>query len=913
MPDRPAALTSLACSDCRGEAFLIDQHGRARSCPRCGQLGLVALVDGELVTYREQFSRTALQLERLHTLLRAILDGLAVAIGLSGLFVLVREYVTAQVSLPELPSFLFSQRPALAYFWFSVLVDLYAFYRLEVETSPPVRLRPRPPTAEGLPVSFEALRQQPVTELTGALSRAGRLVIRTAWDLAHRLQVPFVDDRHLFSALLGQGSVGQVFARLGMAPQTVADRASRLLARGRTVEPALGRTVRERVILAYAEARATRHRAIEPLDLLVAVSQSEGRVRDLLDDLGVDTRRLRHVVAWLRINEELRRRWQGFRARAALKPKGIMDRAMTAQATPVLDQFSHDLTALAKVGALPLTVNREPEMAAVLRALEGKANAVLVGNPGVGKTAIVEGIAQRMVTEELPEVLQDKRLVSLSVASLVAGATAMGELEQRFTEILDEVVKAGNVVLFIDNLQNLVGVSSTGGQTLDLSGILAQALSDRRFFVVATTTVQDYSRYIERSGALLSTFEKVEVNELDREGTILVLEAKAGQIEAKHKVLLTYDALEQTVAYADRYLHERFEPQKSIDLLDEVAVAAHRRQGKAALVTAEDVAAVVSEKTHIEVRKVTEGEREKLLHLEERIHRRIVGQDEAVKAVAAALRRARAELRDPKRPIANFLFLGPTGVGKTELAKTVTAVYFGDESSLVRLDMSEYQDPASVYRLIGSPPGFGATEGYLTQAIRRQPFTLVLLDELEKAHPDILNLFLQVMDEGRLTDSAGRTVDFTNAIIIATSNAGTEIIQERLEAGASVEAIKTELVNEQLRRFFRPEFLNRFDGIIVFTPLSQIEIEQIASLLLGQVAEQLEQRGIHLRATQTAVTELAQAGFDPVFGARPLRRAIQERVDNSLANYLLTGKLGRRDVAVLEPGGVIRVEKATAI
>ncbi len=914
MATAPPSITFLACPECSGRGFLIEQRGKTIPCPRCGSVGTVSVVDGELLAYREQYSRASLKLERLHGLARAIVDGAFVVFGLVGFLVGLLEFRAAQSTFGSFEEFFLLQTPGMFVFWLSLLGDLYVFYRLEQESARPKKLRDQRRILEAPPESFESIGNQPVLDVATAFSRGTRTVVKHAWEMADRLGHRAVADRHLFSALLSQPVIMRVLLRLGVPHKAILGRATRLLQSVEKGAPSVFGPMSQQVFaFAYQEARAKKSAAIEPLDLLIALGQVDGEVHTLFEDLGIDSRKLRNVVEWMRIDEELRHRWGQFRARAAFKPKGIMDRAMLAQATPVLDQFSHDLTAIARAGALALTVDREQEISAVFRALEGKSNAVLVGNPGVGKTAIIEGIAARMVAEDVPDALQDKRLVSLSVASLVSGAGAIGELEQRFTEILTEVVKSGNIILFIDNIQNLVGVSSTGGQSMDLSGILAQALATKRFFALATTTVGDYTHYIERSGALMTTFEKVEVPEMDRQATILVLEAKAGQIEYKNKVFLSYEAVEKTVEYAERYIHERFQPQKSIDLLDEVAIGAHRKKGKGCFVTEDDVAAVVSEKTRIEVRKVTQDESEKLMHLEERMHGRIVGQDEAVKAVAGALRRARAELRDPNRPIATFLFLGPTGVGKTELAKTVAETYFGSEKAMIRLDMSEYQDPASLYRMIGAPPGYGGGEGYLTEAIRRNPFTLVLLDELEKAHSDILNVFLQVFDDGRLTDSTGRTVDFTNAIIIATSNAGTDVIQQRMKEGAGVEAIKDELINDRLGQYFRPEFLNRFDGIIVFKPLTQPEIEQITGLLLKKIAASLTERGITLQATPEAVAELAAAGFDPVFGARPLRRAIQENVDNALANFLLTGKLGRRDVAVLEAGGVIRVEKARAV
>jgi len=382
-------------------------------------------------------------------------------------------------------------------------------------------------------------------------------------------------------------------------------------------------------------------------------------------------------------------------------------------------------------------------------------------------------------------------------------------------------------------------------------------------------------------------------------------------IEHKYKVFFTYDAIEKSVRLSQRYVHDQFLPAKAVKVLEEAAIAASAR-GARTWVTGEDVARVISDKTKVKITRITEEESVKLLNLEDRIHQRIVNQEEAVNLVASALKRARAELRDEKRPIVNLMFLGPTGVGKTELAKTVSEIYFGGEDKMIRVDMSEYQNQESINRLIGSPPGFrgGTAGGYLTDAVRKAPFSLVLLDEFEKAHPDILNLFLQVMDDGRLTDGAGRTIDFTNSIIIATSNAGTQEIQDGMRQGKSIEVIQEQLMSEVLKPYFRPELLNRFDSIVLFKPLSMDHVIQIARLMLNQVRKRLEQKGIILKVTNEAVTELAEAGYDPTMGARPLRRVIQERVDNALADHLLSGQLGRRDIAILEPGGKIKVEKA---
>ncbi|MDO8581765.1 MAG: ATP-dependent Clp protease ATP-binding subunit, partial [bacterium] len=578
-----------------------------------------------------------------------------------------------------------------------------------------------------------------------------------------------------------------------------------------------------------------------------------------------------------------------------------------AVATPFLDRVSHDLTRLASNAYLAPCVGREREIEEILRIFEsGRQNVLLVGNPGTGKTSIVEGIAQRMVEEDVPEVLFDKRLVSLSVSNLLSGAAASGELEGRLQELMYEIVRAGNVVLFIDGIHELVGASTTGGGGFDLSQVLTSVLEKHAFIAIGATSPQEYKRYLEKVGAFSVVFQTVRIEEMDVANTIFVLESKAGGMEYKNGVYFSYDAIEKVATLSHTYIQDRYLPDKALKILEEVAVYTRKKKGKNSIVAGEDVAELISQKTKIPITKVGAGEKEKLLHLEEEMHKRIIGQEEAVKVVASALRRARTGLRDVKRPIANFLFLGPTGVGKTELAKTLAEVYFGNEENMIRLDMSEYQEKSSLDRLIGTSGGEG---GYLAEAVRKNPFSLVLLDEIEKAHPDLLNIFLQVMDDGRMTSADGRTIDFTNTIIIATSNAGAQFIQDAVRQGTDLHVLKEQLMREQLRQNFRPEFLNRFDAIVLFRPLNFEEILTITKLMIKKVVKRLDEKGIVFDVTPDAIEELAKTGFDPLFGARPLRRAVQEKVDDALANVLLQENVGRGDTLILEKGGAMRVEK----
>ena len=537
----------------------------------------------------------------------------------------------------------------------------------------------------------------------------------------------------------------------------------------------------------------------------------------------------------------------------------------------------------------------------------GQQNVLLVGDSGVGKKSIVEGLAQRMVGDDVPVRLRDKRLVRLSVSSLLAGTTPAGAVE-RLQSILTEIARAGNVILFIHNLHELVGVSAgaTSG-SLDVGGALAEFLSSGRALTIATTTNAEFSQHILNS-ALAGVFNKVEIREMSENQAIQVLESRVGFVEYKQKVFFAYEALEKAVQLCKKFIHEIYLPGSALEVMTEAANYARSHKGVNALVTGEEVAQVVAEKTKIPVTTVTTDESSKLMKLEEEMHNRVIGQDEAVSAVASALRRARANMRATTRPIANFLFLGPTGVGKTELSKTIAEIYFGGEDRAIRLDMSEYQSKDSIYRLIGAPGQSGT--GILTEAVRRHPFSLLLLDEIEKADKDVLNLFLQVMDDGRLTDSSGRVIDFTNVILIATSNAGTMYVSEQLRQGLSPEAIKERLLHGELNQYFRPEFLNRFDGIIMFKPLEREDIKKIAGIMLKRVAKDLENKGVELQVEPAALEFLADVGWDPEFGARPMRRALQERVENKLAELLLSGELKRRDKIILGEKGAVTVVKA---
>lgn len=779
-------------------------------------------------------------------------------------------------------------------FWLAVLLAGYAWYRLERERS-----------------WYPSLSESESTVVVDKyLSEEVWRVWEQAWLYADRLGHRQLEPLHLLAASLNYDTAQRVFARLGVGGAKLVSTLRHALSK---LTPGEQKSVSAETINVFKTAAALairrKSRHVEMSEVLVAIASSQSLARDVFEELAIKPAALENVTAWYSLRRKLWHLRSQRLLAASFRPHRALDRTYSAVATPFLNRVARDLTTLAAGGYLKPCLGREREINEVYRIIEGgQQSVVLVGEAGIGRGFIIEGIAQDMAAEEVPPVLQDKHLLLLSTAQLLSGATP-AEAGERLLKVLNEAVRAGNIILAIDDVQQLVGLDAGSGRDLSLGDVLASAITSQRLIVIATTTTEAWRQMVEKS-SLGQALQPVEVKELDDNSAIQVLESRAPAIEQQHKVYFSYGALEQAVFLSKRYLPDRYLPEKAIALLEEVAVYARERGGRLATVTAEDVAQVVAGKVHVPLTQITTAESQKLLKLEEILHERIIGQDEAVKLVAAALRRARVNLRDTKRPVASFLFLGPTGVGKTELAKVVAEEYFGGQDKMVRLDMSEYQTAESLYRLVGAPAGVGEKHGLLTEAVRHTPYTLLLLDELEKAHPDILNVFLQVLDDGRLTDAAGRTVDFTNTIIIATSNAATAFIQEQLQHQVPLEYIRRSLVRGGLSQYFRPEFLNRFDAIVVFKPLSRQEVYQVAELMIKKVASELEAKGIHLRADPEAIAELAEKGFDPLYGARPLRRVIQDNVDSALATQLLTGKIRRRDVVVLEPGGVIRVEKA---
>lgn len=801
--------------------------------------------------------------------------------------------------------------PLALAFLLSLWFDLFLIYRLSETAAARRRINYR---------LFDN-RKKPAAgrknyNVAGAYGRAERRAIEDAYLLAADLHQTQVTVIHLFRVLLKSREVQNLLIRLNVDAKKLVEMTDRALAKELPATGGgplvLAPALQEALVLAFTDAYNRRQDSVDALNLLDFCYDHDANLAEILYDQGLDQDKVKNAVAWFRVNRRLLNNYHRYRRLALLKPGTNMNRAYTAIATPTLDHFSSDLTVAAKNGALDLCVGRDKEIKEIFEAFNGGHSGVLlVGPVGVGKNTIVGGLAQLMVEENVPEFLRDRRLVELDVARLVAGADA-SQAEERLLVSLNEISRSGNIILYINNIEHLIGISAGGAESLDVSGVLVEALNRRNIYCLAVATTEDYTRYIENK-PLGNAFTTVGVNEPDTNAAIQILESRVGFLEAKYDIYIVYSALEQSVLMSVRYLTDKYLPRKALDLLEHAAANASRRAKNNptdSLCSETDVAAVVSELTGIPVSKVTASESRKLLSLETEIHRRLIDQVEAVSAVAAALRRARAELKDTGRPIASFLFLGPTGVGKTELAKSVSEIYFGAEDYMVRLDMSEYQAPDSIRKMIGDVDG---TLGYLTEAVRKKPFSLVLLDEFEKANPDILNLFLQMLDDGRLTDGQGRTISFAESIVIATSNIGAVYIQDQLKAGTPVAAIQQELINNQLNKYLRPELINRFDGIIVFKPLSPDDTLAITTLMLKKIKKNLGEKGIDLKADKEGVTILAREGYNPQFGARPLRRLLQDKVEDDIANRILSGELQRRDTVIINSQAQIEIQKAAPL
>lgn len=791
-------------------------------------------------------------------------------------------------------------------------------------------------------------------------------VIMLAQEEARRLGHNFVGTEQILLGLIGEGTgiAAQVLKSMNVNLKDARIEVEKIIGRGSgfvAVEIPFTPRAKRVLELSLEEARQLGHNYIGTEHLLLGlVREGEGVAARVLENSSVNISSIRtEVIQMLSDNAE-----------ANVSANGNMQ---TRSKIPTLEEFGSNLTELAIEGVLDPVVGRQKEIERVIQILgrRTKNNPVLIGEPGVGKTAIAEGLAQRIATRDVPSILEDKLVITLDVGLLVAGTKYRGEFEERLKRIMDEIKSADNVVLVIDEVHTLIGAGAAEG-AIDAANLLKPALARGELQCIGATTLEEYRKHIEKDAALERRFQPVMVGEPSVEETIEILFGLRDRYEQHHQLKMSDGALAAAAKYAYQYISDRFLPDKAIDLIDEagsrvrllnsqlppaareldkelrsvlktkdeairsqkyekaeqyrsremeikaqIAAIAQSKKDEPdvnledPVVTEDDIAEIVAFWTGIPVTKLTKSESEKLLHMEDTLHSRIIGQDEAVVAVSRAIRRARVGLKNPNRPIASFIFSGPTGVGKTELTKALASYFFGAEEAMVRLDMSEYMERHTVSKLIGSPPGYvGYSEGgYLTEAVRKRPYTVILFDEIEKAHPDIFNLLLQILEDGRLTDAKGRTIDFKNTLLIMTSNIGSKVIEKGgggigFELGDSqIESqysrIRT-LVNEELKQYFRPEFLNRLDEIIVFRQLTKDEVGQIADIMLTEVFERIQQKEIHLDVTDRFKNRLVDEGYNPSYGARPLRRAVMRLLEDSLAEEFLSGRVKPGDSAVVD-------------
>ncbi len=801
-----------------------------------------------------------------------------------------------------------------------------------------------------------------------------RQVVVLAQEEARTLKHNYIGTEHILLGLLREeeGLAARVLESLDITVERVRAQVVRIVGSGEEVTSGqIPFTPRAKKVLELAlrEALSLGHNYIGTEHILLGlVRENEGVAARILLDFDADSEKIRNEVIRMLSGPGGRSRSQGAGAGS-----GAAGQAEGKKSSKLLDQFGRNLTKLASDGKLDPVVGRETEIERIMQILSRrtKNNPVLIGEPGVGKTAVVEGLAQRITNSDVPELLRGKQIYTLDLAALVAGSKYRGEFEERLKKVMKEITQRGDIILFIDELHNLVGAGAAEG-AIDAASILKPALARGELQTIGATTLDEYRKYLERDSALERRFQQIRVEQPSTDETQQILKGLRDRYEAHHKVNITDEALTAAAELADRYISDRFLPDKAIDLIDEAAsrmriksmtappvyreleeeIESIRRDKEKAIenqefekaaslrdserqatnrkreleqqwesgegvqrpsIGEEEIADIVSMWTGIPVFKLTEAETAKLRRMEEELHKRVIGQHPAIEVISKAIRRSRAGLKDPKRPTGSFVFLGPSGVGKTELARTLAEFLFGDEDAMIRIDMSEYMEKHAVSRLVGSPPGYiGYDEGgQLTEAVRRKPYSVLLLDEIEKAHPDVFNILLQILEDGRLTDAQGRTVDFRHAIVIMTSNIGASEIARNTplgfsvsddETGISYDDMKTRIMGE-LKKVFRPEFLNRIDDVIVFHKLQRDEIKQIVDLLLVRIRATLAERELQLELSEAAKDLLVEKGWDPSMGARPLRRAIQRYIEDPLADFVLRSELKPGATVMVDPVG----------